>query len=313
MLQRKKAAAFVLGTLVVSGTITSCNLSTATLGKKIPADKFGLLVNLYGEGEKGISNAELITDGRIPYNSVNQALELFDKSIQTYRFSDSPDVESEVPEAISFSLGGILVTEDVRLAARIPFDDGGQSAKAFLTTHGLNTSLREVMRTLVKAELEDCFASTVSNLGIDSIEQYNQVRTTEVSEKVQSCLNAEFGDYLVISNFSLIGIPGLPPEVQEQITSAQTARQRAERAQLEAQTAKAEAEANLAKTQGEVNQQRLEAELASDPNFLAKEELEIRRMSAEANLIRAQNWNGVEPAPVIVNTPNAQVSGGTVQ
>jgi hypothetical protein len=306
--KRRSVIGLGLASTVVALGTTGCNVGKATFGQRIPADQFGILINLYGQGEKGIANGELVTDGRVPFNSINESLELFPKTVVTYRYSDDEGVESEVPEAAAFSLLGTLIKEDVRLGVRIPFDDGGEAAKTFLQTHGLDSTLRTVMQTFVKAELEDCFAKTVSTLNITSIEEYNLVRSTDVSQGVQSCLNTEFGEYLEISNFSLIGVADLPPEIQQRIDAAQAAKQRSETAKREEETAKSEAAANLARTQGQIAEERARAELAADPNYITQQNLELQRLRLEIEKTRAENWNGVEPNTIVVQSPNAQVS-----
>jgi hypothetical protein len=298
-----------LGALVLA---TGCGATSATIGDKVAPNEVVLLINQYGdETTRGIENSELFTDGRVAYNPLNSILYSFTKSFVTYTFSDDEGVESTRREAISASVGGTRVSEDLAVTLRVPFADGGDSLRSYVQLYG--KEFKEFITNDVYRSLGDCLNEVVSKRGITTPGQYIIERSTTVAADVQACLETKF-PFLEVASVSVLGTPTWSDAaIQEQISARQASVERAEKAKQDAIAAEAEAAANLAKAQGEVDVQQARAALFQDPNYAVLRRIDLEETRLEIQRVRAEKWNGVEPVPINVTGANAQVVGGAVQ
>lgn len=287
----------LLRKLLLAAGIGVVGLSaTGCFGDRISSGQVGLLINEYGDSAtRGVENAEFIRSGRVWYNSVNRTLVRFQTSVVKYSFTDNPEEQSTVPEAVGFSVAGVRVAEDVAVSIRFNISEEGKYIKQYYDTYRLDPFT--FITTHLRDELRGAFNDAVVQLNIRTPAEYNQ-RRIEVLAKVQELIEDEF-EFILVENIEFLDVATYPENIQESINNQFQAEQRAKAAQSEQLAAEAEAQTELIKVRAEVQQEQERAKLATDPNYLRLLELELRELELT-------QWNG-QHAPVI-QTPNVQLA-----
>jgi regulator of protease activity HflC (stomatin/prohibitin superfamily) len=285
-----------LSNILVSSIVALPILYGATLlfsSEKIGATELGLLVNQYGAAnERGAANAKVVS-GRVWYNPFTHEVITVPARTQRYEFTSGTETgSSEKNEAITFSLGGVRVVEDI--GASVLWTRDGLAA--YYQQYGV--SPEAFMATNFKTALNSCYNFEAQGV---TPQQY-QLQRNEIAGKVLSCLQAKFDDVFEVQSVDLIGQPLLPENVQKALNEQAAASQLAQKAiadqeqaraqgDTEVARAKATADALIEEARGKAEAAKLEAS-AVTPQLLESQKLEIARLEAEAKLAEVEKWDG---------------------
>ena len=272
---------------------------------RVPVTEIGLLVNQYGnENTSAIDNAKVVK-GAVWYNSWTQEIISVPRRQQEYAFTNNSDEYSELPQAVTFSVGGSPVQEEIGVEVAWNPD---QLAN-YYTKFGEQPL--DFIGSNFLVGLRGCYNTSTQSI---TPAEY-QAQRTAIATDVQSCLNTRFPEVNVVS-LDLLDQPVYATDIQESIDAQFKAQQRAQEAQSNEAQAKAQGAADVAKATAEAKVKLIEAENRAavqkaeaatvDENLIQLRRLEIEQTRAQADLIRAENWDGAEVGTVI-QTPNVQV------
>lgn len=280
----------------------------AFIGEKIPPEEAGILINEYGPAEgRGIENAEFVGSGRVTYSTRTHTLVTFPITQVTHTLSDDPDVETTAKQAVNFTLGPVPIAEDITVRVLVP-PEGGKNFKSFITSYG--RSVPGFIQNQFANGASQCANEVTVKLELDNPLEYVEARASTFREEWMSCLSDRFPEVTLIS-LDVLGSPDWrSPAIVEQLESLQASKAKADKALQEKIATEAEAARNLAQVQGEVAAEEARASLLSNPLYRERLELDFRQQELDIRAKEAENWNGVRPAPTVIQSPSVQVAPG---
>lgn len=299
--------------LVVSCTVSlsACGIIPGTSSVTVEPGYAGLKIQLYG-GNKGIENAEVVT-GRVWYNGYTEEVVIFPTFINTYPFTKDATEGSPNDESVIFSIGGSPVSADVGISFGFTTEKLPNTIKTKL--HQFYETYRKTPEQFRANELRNglrnCFGEVAENLKLTpAMLPTNQQKMVA---GVTECTQKRF-PIITVQDISLLGPLRLPPEIQKSIDEQFAAQQAAQTAESNRRKVEAEAAANVAKAKGEAQVTIEQAKAEAESNRLravsiTPQLLELERLRVERS--RVEKWNGQQPP--VIQTPNVQVSGGSIQ
>lgn len=277
------------------------------VGENVEPENAALLINQYGRQEnRGIENAELVRSGRVTYNSRTHSLVKFPVTQVTWTLTDDPDVQTETPQAVNFSLGPVPISEDVTVGLFIPTGNDGENFQNFITTYSRDVG--NFVQGPLRQGIGQCANRTAVELELDNPLEYIESRATEFRDELMRCVQDRFTEIELVT-LDLLGSPDWKDDrIREQLISLQESKAQADKAEEQRKAAEAEAQTQLAKVEGEVQAEKLRASLLEDPLYRQQLEFDLRKQQLEIERLRAEKWDGQEPAPTYIQTPVTQVA-----
>lgn len=274
-----------------------------------------LVIKLFGDEEtRGIENARTVTGGRLVYNKYSEQVVNVPVTQSEYQFTNKVDKYSAEAQGLNFTVKGVPFTESV--VATLQWNIGDLSS--YYARHKL--SPEEFIQGNFYSTLNACYTQTVESFGDGGLEAVDYLsQRGAIAQEAFACVQDNF-PYVTLLTLNVFDLPTYPESLAASINTRNDALQEQQTAEAERVTAEARAAANLAEAQGKADIARLEAETEAavaaaraatvTPEYLRLLQVENERLELEIARTRAGKWNGVEPAPVNIQTPNAQIAPG---
>jgi len=254
-------------------TILSACLLTGCGWTSVGPGHVGIVVNMAGSS-KGVTDTPVRT-GWVFYNPITESVYEYPTSMQTAKWTASPNEGKPIDESITFTnKDSMVIGADISLsyflhAEKVPYfyvkflaHDEKEIDTKF--THGF---LRNIAR--------DCFNEHAGKYGIEQVMGDNAVFIEETKKCVQSQV-LEYGAEL--TQFGFIGAPRPPQSVIDAINNKAQANQVAQKKQIELIQVQADAAKLVAQSEGEAKAQITKATGEAEAN-------RIRNASITPNIL----------------------------